>query len=604
VIMVDEGMRDSQMGADNPDVFYQNDTLQNNNGNGSSAFSSEQSTNVNTPLSDSSSTDMIMSNGLIMHRASDLLFGFSIYAEPTKTRIIEHTCSAMYELLNIGIAGQPLWQPHTNDGYEILNVVEYSKQFGQVDPTLSEIVKLMEVGEPQNLPSFDAYQTEPPISNATLGVALQIEASRDTAYINMTPISVVELLMDMNQWSNVFYNIVSKATIVGTLLGVEGSCDDKLHVMSTELHLPTPVIPTREYYFGRYSKQLSPDTWGVVDISLDKFIPSPTSNFWKRPSGCIITEMPNGYSKVVWVEHVEVDSSLLDDYFQPLVAHTLAFGATRWLNCLVRYSEWLQTLKATTCVADEGVFIPQSGRTSFLKLADRMMKNFCANISATIDNPWMQIATFRGSTDVRVIVKNNLEDTLKPPGTSVVFTTSLWLEISPNRLFNFLRNESSRTKWDSLSRRLTIREFASMFKGENPGNRVSLMRATSAQGKLVIFYLQESYTDSTGSYVVYAPLDEAALTALANGSDPDKVIILPSGFSILPAGTLPGEGHNRGTGSFLTVAFHIVESATSRSFIPPESIETIYKIIMDTVSSIKNEVLYLNRPTTRQRIEI
>lgn len=81
-----------------------------------------------------------------------------------------------------------------------------------------------------------------------------------------------------------------------------------------------------------------------------------------------------------------------------------------------------------------------------MKLADRMIKTFCANVSATAGNPWMKITTFLGDTDVKVMVKNNIKDTAMPPGTSVVFTTSLWLEVSPNRLFNFLRHENSRTK--------------------------------------------------------------------------------------------------------------------------------------------------------------
>lgn len=68
--------------------------------------------------------------------------------------------------------------------------------------------------------------------------------------------------------------------------------------MSAELHLPSPVLLTRECYFGRYSKQLSHNTWGVVDVSLEKFLPSPTTNFRKKPSGCLIKLMPNGHSKV------------------------------------------------------------------------------------------------------------------------------------------------------------------------------------------------------------------------------------------------------------------------------------------------------------------
>jgi len=68
--------------------------------------------------------------------------------------------------------------------------------------------------------------------------------------------------------------------------------------MSAELQLPSPVLLTRECYFGRYSKQLSLTTWGVVDFSLEKFLASPTTNFLKKPSGCLIAGLPNGYSKV------------------------------------------------------------------------------------------------------------------------------------------------------------------------------------------------------------------------------------------------------------------------------------------------------------------
>lgn len=92
--------------------------------------------------------------------------------------------------------------------------------------------------------------------------------------------------------------------------------------------------------------------------------------------------------------------------------------------------------------------------------------------------------------------------------------------------------------------------------------------------------------------MVYAPLDEFAASALAKGTNPDKVMILPSGFSIIP-GRVPGD-ENRVTGSFLTVAFNIVESTTNRACIPPESVETMYKVITDTVSSIKGTVLYHN----------
>lgn len=167
---------------------FQNDTLQNNNGCGSSAFDSAQFADANGPLLDSSSKE---------DRASDILLGFSIYTMGSE--IIEHAFRGMDELAKIGIAEQPLWQRQPqNSSCEILNDTEYLKQFGEVDTTLSEIVKLMEVGESQNLPSFDTYQTEHPITTTlTPTVTSHSEGSRAMAYITMAPICIVELLMDV-----------------------------------------------------------------------------------------------------------------------------------------------------------------------------------------------------------------------------------------------------------------------------------------------------------------------------------------------------------------------------------------------------------------------
>lgn len=91
---------------------------------------------------------------------------------------------------------------------------------------------------------------------------------------------------------------------------------------------------------------------------------------------------------------------------------------------------------------------------------------------------------------------------------------------------------------------------------------------------------------------MYAPLDESAVAALIHGANPDKVMILPSGFSILPE-RLHGD-EDRNSRSLLTIAFHIVESTTNEPYLAPESIETIYKVISDTVYSITNSVLYHN----------
>lgn len=86
-------------------------------------------------------------------------------------------------------------------------------------------------------------------------------------------------------------------TIIAVLRKV--SKPNVLNQMTAEFHIPSPLVPVRESYFARYCKQVAPGTWGIVDISLEKLFSYPSVTFRRRPSGCLIQEMPNGYSKVI-----------------------------------------------------------------------------------------------------------------------------------------------------------------------------------------------------------------------------------------------------------------------------------------------------------------
>lgn len=70
--------------------------------------------------------------------------------------------------------------------------------------------------------------------------------------------------------------------------------------MTAEFQVPSPLVPTRENYFVRYCKQHTDGTWAVVDVSLDNLRPTSISRCRRRPSGCLIQELPNGYSKVLF----------------------------------------------------------------------------------------------------------------------------------------------------------------------------------------------------------------------------------------------------------------------------------------------------------------
>ena len=108
--------------------------------------------------------------------------------------------------------------------------------------------------------------------------------------------------------------------------------------------------------------------------------------------------------------------------------------------------------------------------------------------------------------------------------------------------------------------------------------------------------LQESCTDSTGSYVIYAPVDVVAMNAVLNGGDPDCVALLPSGFAILPDGptsVVPGGGtigEVGSGGSLLTVAFQILVDSIPTAKLSLGSVATVNRLIACTVERIKAAV--------------
>jgi len=74
-----------------------------------------------------------------------------------------------------------------------------------------------------------------------------------------------------------------------------------LFQMSADFQVPSPLVPARENYFVRYCKKHQEGIWAVVDVSLDHLRPSSSTMARRRPSGCLIQELPNGCSKVCHV---------------------------------------------------------------------------------------------------------------------------------------------------------------------------------------------------------------------------------------------------------------------------------------------------------------
>ncbi|GLJ46618.1 hypothetical protein SUGI_0982270 [Cryptomeria japonica] len=507
--------------------------------------------------------------------------------ELEKSLIVELAMNAMEELVRLAETDEPLWVKNVNDSKEVLSLEAYAKIFHRA----------------AEIKSYSDRK----------------EATRDSGLVIINGNALVDIFMDVNKWIEMFSTMVSKARTMEVLAsGMPGTKHGSLQLMCAELQVLSPLVSTREIYFLRYCQQHAEGVWAVVDVSVDNVremslninqqSSSPSLLRCRRlPSGCVIQDMPNGYSKVTWVEHVEPEDRGVHRMYRHLLNSGMAFGAGRWLATLLRMCERLASLMVTNISARElGVIPSPEGRRSMMKLAQRMMSSFCGNVSASSTHRW---TTLSGSNEdgVRVTTRKST-DPGQPSGVVLCAATSLWLPIPPNRVFDFFRDEQMRAEWDVLSSGNTVQEVAHIANGAHPGNCISLLRACNAsQNNMLI--LQESCTDASGSLVVYAPVDVSAINTAMSGEDPSYIALLPSGFAILPDGSdnkglllqastsevnssgfdmsTRNANHQHVGGSLITVAFQILVSNLPSAKLNLESVTTVNNLICNTVQQIK-----------------
>ncbi|XP_023523434.1 homeobox-leucine zipper protein HDG11-like [Cucurbita pepo subsp. pepo] len=486
-----------------------------------------------------------------------------------KTLMSEVATNAMGELLRLCQTNEPLWMKSRSDGRDVLDLETYEQAFPRANVPLENL-------------------------------HFRTEVSRDSGVVIVNSATLVDMFMDSNKWSELFPTIVSSARTIEVISsGMLGSHHNgSLQLMYLELQLLSPLVPTRHFYILRYSQQIEQGTWAVVDVSYNVTGGSQMvshSQCRRSPSGCLIQDMPNGYSKVTWIEHVEVeDKGSTHWLFRDLIHSGLAFGAERWLATLQRTSERFACSMVTSSSSQDlgGVIPSLEGRRSMMKLAQRMVNNFCASISTSHGHRW---TTLSGTDEVGVYVSvHKSMDPGQRNGVALSAATTIWLPVPPQTIFNFFKNDRTRSQWDVLSDGNPVQEVAHITNGSHPGNCISVLRAmNSTQNNMLI--LQESCIDSSGSLVVYCPVDLPAMNLAMSGEDPSNIPLLPSGFAILPDGRQDqGEGassssdvHNRSGGSLVTVAFQILVSSLPSGKLNLESVTTVNNLISTTVHQIK-----------------
>lgn len=99
-----------------------------------------------------------------------------------------------------------------------------------------------------------------------------------------------------------------------------------------------------------------------------------------------------------------------------------------------------------------------------LKLAERMVISFCSGVGASIAHQWTTLSGTCGD-DVRVMTRKSVDDPGRPLGIVLSAATSFWLPVSPHKVFNFLRNENTRSEVFNLICGIMLSDLFSRKEG-------------------------------------------------------------------------------------------------------------------------------------------
>ncbi|KAF8097884.1 hypothetical protein N665_0279s0014 [Sinapis alba] len=489
---------------------------------------------------------------------------FQPLSQMEKMMMSETMISAVTEIIRLIHIEEPMWIKSSIDDRLVIDQENYEKSFTKISHLKSP--------------------------------SARIESSKEVVVVPMDARNLVDMFSDTEKWARLFSTIVNEAKTIHVLESMDTQRQNFSQLMYEQLHILSPLVPPREFMILRCCQQIEDDLWVIADVSCHHVnidFESPTSS--KRPSGCLIQALPNGLSKVTWMEHVEVNDKVRTHrIYRDLLCGGFGYGARRWTVTLERMCERLSLSSISVFLTTDyaGVVKTIEGKRSVMNLGERMLKNFAWILKMSGNYDFSQLSE-TNSSGVRVSVRVNSEAG-QPAGLIVCAASSLCLPLSPLQVYNFLTNLEFRHQWDVLCLGNPAAEVAGFFTGTDDKNRVNILQPTSATENADMMIIQDSFIDALGGMVVYAPVDlNTAYAAVSGQVNPSGIPILPSGFIISRDGhhsTSPElDGGRDYSTALLTVAFQILVSGPTLSgdLQIEESTATVNTLITSTLQRIK-----------------
>ncbi|RDY12988.1 Homeobox-leucine zipper protein HDG1, partial [Mucuna pruriens] len=476
------------------------------------------------------------------------------HSELNKEQMSKVANAAMEELIKLMTMNEPLWARSTCGAGYVLDREIHAKMFSRVD-------------------SLEGPHTRE-------------ESSKHYKIVRIGARHLVEMLLDSEEWVNIFPTIVSKAETIKVL--DIGSLDNRtgaLQVVYEEMYDLSPLVPSRKLLLLRCCQQIGVGTWAIAHMSIDSFGErSPSFHARRLPSGCIIGQMLDETSMVTWVEHVEVNDGMLTSSERSVTRHNIAYGGERWLCALQRMCERFvhTSMDNMPLLSSQQVINSFNARKRAITLSDKMVQDFCG-VMCKLRNRGFASSSVENNGEIKVdFRKNTIPGT--PEGIIATAITTIRLPHNPQKIFCFLTEARKRSQWDVLSRGHPMDEIENFTIR---GNRISIYK--TIESNVMVF--QDGYTDPLGSYVVYAPITVKNTRTIMNGED-SMVPILPSGFFITEDSDAVAEACNKqhadkkSGGSLLTMVYQLLmcsKSVPSRD----QNGKTAIKVIVSSLEKIK-----------------
>ncbi|CAL4973652.1 unnamed protein product [Urochloa decumbens] len=471
--------------------------------------------------------------------------------------ITELANNAAHEFFILADSSGPLWLAVPGGTSEVLNKIAYAQTFpGQ-------------------------------FSVGTIG--LKTEATRANAVVMLDARSIVAFLMDPERYGTIFPGLMSSAVTTRVYNWPENSeaCyDGAMQLVTVELVFPSPLVPARKCTFLRCCKKLEHGGMAVVDVSLDG-----GAKCRKMPSGVLIQPIRHNSCKVTVIEHVRVDDSGTHEFFQTSL-NGLLFGARRYVMSMARQCARLRDVcHVTNCSLN----VTAKGRQTIMKLADNLLANFTGSITGLPADIWSVQCGEGTEEDIRIVYRRN-DDSIN---TAVVGASATFpLDMPMRKVFDLLKNNLLRVKWDVLVNGGCVKEEVRVANGVGSEDGVSILHVKHGTGanKQTMTVLQNSCYDASGSFMVYSSLDKHVMDLITSpGGEQamNSIILFPAGFSLVP---LPdpeklGSPIGEAGGTVMTAGFQILMKLARGTGLCPRSVSSAIKIMTQNVATIKDTLL-------------